>query len=38
VTWCRLSGLSDQKPHIAVALRILVLGSRFCVRMKSGNL
>ena len=30
--------LSDQKPHIAVALRILVFGSRFCVRIKPGNL
>ena len=38
VTWCRLSGESDQKSHIEVLLRRFVFGSRFCVRMKSGNL
>jgi hypothetical protein len=38
VTWCRLSGLSDQKSHIAVLERRFVRGCRFCVWMKSGNL
>ena len=38
VTWCRLSGDSDQKSHIAVGERMLVFGWRFCVWMKSGNL
>jgi hypothetical protein len=38
VTWCRLSGDSDQKSHIAVLERRFVLGWRFCVWMKSGNL
>ena len=38
VTWCRLSGDSDQKSHMAVLLRRLVFGSRFWVWMKSGNL
>src|SRR5258705_14010100 len=37
VTWCRLSGDSDQKSHIAVGDRMLVLGCRFWVWMKSGN-
>ncbi len=38
VTWCRLSGDSDQKSHMAVGERMLVFGWRFCVWMKSGNL
>src|SRR6478672_2029792 len=29
VTWCRLSGDSDQKSHIAVGERMLVRGWRF---------
>ena len=37
VTWCRLSGDSDQKSHIAVGERRLVAGCRFWVWMKSGN-
>ena len=38
VTWCRLSGDSDQKSHMAVGERMLVRGWRFWVWMKSGNL
>jgi len=38
VTWCSDSGDKDQKSHIAVAERRLVLGCRFWVWMKSGNL
>ena len=38
VTWCRLSGDSDQKSHIAVGERRFVFGCRFWVWMKSGNL
>ena len=38
VTWCKVSGDSDQKSHIAVGERMLVRGWRFCVWMKSGNL
>ena len=38
MTWCRLSGESDQKSHAAAGLRMLVFGWRFCVWMKSGNL
>src|SRR5215475_5145616 len=36
-TWCKLSGLSDQKSHIMVGLLQLVRGSRFWVCMKSAN-
>ncbi len=38
VIWCSDSGDCDQKSHMAVGLRRLVFGWRFCVRMKSGNL
>eukprot|EP00659_Diplonema_papillatum_P000004 gene4-biopygen3 len=37
VVWCKLSGDSDQKSHIAVGDRRLVFGCLFCDRMKSGN-
>ncbi|MCY1537200.1 hypothetical protein D9M68_726880 [compost metagenome] len=37
VTWCRLSGESDQKSQAAVFERRLVFGWRFWVWMKSGN-
>jgi hypothetical protein len=37
VTWCRLSGLRDQKSQAAVEERRLVWGSRFWVWMKSLN-
>ncbi len=37
VTWCKDSGLSDQKSHCIVLSRMPVRGSRFCEWMKSEN-
>ena len=37
VTWCSASGSSVQKSQLFSALRMLVRGSRFTARFRSGN-